>query len=144
MGVLGREGLRALAQEKREKERANRGGMQLDDDGVALDDLGDEQAALIRAMDGVKAKGGSMFAASQQMNNPDGLMFTGTAVRAVAARVAASTLRSSKSRWRTRSCGVSRKPRRPAGARRPAKARRAAAAAAVAEGAYPGRLSLQS
>ena len=39
VGVLGREGLRALAQEKREKERANRGGMQLDDDGVALDDL---------------------------------------------------------------------------------------------------------
>jgi hypothetical protein len=29
VGVLGREGLRALAQEKREKERANRGGMQL-------------------------------------------------------------------------------------------------------------------
>ena len=43
-------------------------------------------------MDGVKAKGGSMFAASQQMNNPDGLMFTGTAVRAVAARVAASNV----------------------------------------------------
>ena len=66
--------------------------MQLDDDGVALDDLGDEQAALIRAMGGVKAKGGSMFAAAQQMNNPEGLMFTGTAVRAVAARVAASNV----------------------------------------------------
>ena len=47
---------------------------------------------MIRAMDGVKAKGGSMFAASQQMNNPDGLMFTGTAVRAVAARAAASNV----------------------------------------------------
>lgn len=92
VGVLGREGLRALAQEKREKERSNRGGMQLDDDGVALDDLGDDQATLIRAMDGVKAKGGSMFAASQHMNNPDGLMFTGTAVRAVAERVAASNV----------------------------------------------------
>jgi len=92
VGVLGREGLRALAQEKREKERAIRGGMQLDDDGVVLDDLGDEQAALIRAMGGVKAKGGSMFAASQQMNDPDGLIFTGTAVRAVAARVAASNV----------------------------------------------------
>jgi hypothetical protein len=66
--------------------------MQLDDDGVALDDLGDEQAALIRAMGGVKAKGGSMFAAAQQMNSPEGLMFTGTAVRAVAARVAASNV----------------------------------------------------
>jgi hypothetical protein len=67
--------------------------MQLDDDGVALDDLGDEQTALIRAMGGVKAKGGSMFAAARQMNNPEGLMFTGTAVRAtVAARVAASNV----------------------------------------------------
>ena len=126
--MLGREGLRALAQEKGKKERANRG---------------DEQAALIRAMDGVKAKGGSMFAASQQMNNPEGLMFTGTAVRAVAARVAASNVVKQQKRWRTRSCGVSRKSRWPAGARPPAKAWRAAAAAAV-EGAYPGRLSLQS
>jgi BMFP domain-containing protein YqiC len=33
-----------------------------------------------------------MFAAAQQMNNPEGLMFTGTAVRAVAARVAASNV----------------------------------------------------
>jgi NADPH-dependent glutamate synthase beta subunit-like oxidoreductase len=64
--------------------------MQFDDGGVALGNLGDEQAALIRAMGGVKTKGGSMFAAAQQMNNPEGLMFTGTAVRAVAARVAAS------------------------------------------------------
>ena len=36
----------------------------------------------------VKAKGGAMFAASQQMNNPDGLEFTGDTVRAVATRVA--------------------------------------------------------
>ena len=70
--------------------------MQLDDDGAALGDLGDEQAALIRAMGGVKAKGGSMFAAAQQMNNPEGLMFTGTAVRAVAARVAASNVEKQK------------------------------------------------
>ena len=66
--------------------------MQLDDNGVALDDLGDEQAALIRAMGGVKAKGGFMFAAAQQMNNPEGLMFTGTAVRDVASRAAASNV----------------------------------------------------
>ena len=34
-----------------------------------------------------------MYAAAQQMNNPEGLMFTGTAVRAtMAARVAASNV----------------------------------------------------
>ena len=65
----------------------NRGGMQLDDDGVALDDLGDEEAAKFRAMAKIKAKGGAMFAASQQMDNPGGLEFTGDAVRAVATRV---------------------------------------------------------
>jgi hypothetical protein len=81
-----------LEYHKNDKARANRGGMQLDDDGVALDDLGDEQAALIRAMGSVKAKGGPMFAAAQQMNNPESPMFTGTAVRAVAARVAASNV----------------------------------------------------
>jgi hypothetical protein len=43
-------------------------------------------------MGDVKAKGGSMFAAAQQMNNTEGLMFTGTAVRAVAACVAASNV----------------------------------------------------
>jgi predicted exporter len=35
----------------------------------------------------VKAKVGAMFAASQQMNNPDGLEFTGDTARAVATRV---------------------------------------------------------
>jgi hypothetical protein len=63
--------------------------MQLDDDGRAPGDLEDEEAAMLRAMGEVKAKGGAMFAAAQQMNNPDGLEFTGDAVRAVAARVAA-------------------------------------------------------
>ena len=88
--ALGREGLRALAQEKHEKTQANRGGMQLDGGGVALDNLGDEKAVSIRVMGFVKAKGGSMFADVEQVNNPEGLMFTGTAVCAVAARIAAS------------------------------------------------------
>jgi hypothetical protein len=62
--------------------------MQLDDDGRAPGDLEDDEAAMLRAMGEVKAKGGAMFAAAQQMNNPDGLEFTGDAVRAVATRVA--------------------------------------------------------
>ena len=65
-----------------------RNGMRTDDDGLALDNLDDEEAAQLRAMGKVKAKGGVMFAASQQMNNPDGLEFTGDTVRAVATRVA--------------------------------------------------------
>jgi hypothetical protein len=65
-----------------------RNGMRTEDDGLALDNLDDEEAAQLRAMGKVKAKGGAMFAASQQMNNPDGLEFTGDTVRAVATRVA--------------------------------------------------------
>ena len=51
---------------------------------------------MLRAMGEVKAKGGAMFAAAQQMNNPDGLEFTGDAVRAVAARVAAVNVEKAK------------------------------------------------
>ena len=36
----------------------------------------------------VKAKGGAMFAAAQQQDNPDGLEFTGLYVRSVAERLA--------------------------------------------------------
>ena len=118
----------------------NRGGMQLDDGGVALDDLGDEQAALTRAMGGVKAKGGSMFAAAQQMNNPRASCSPAPPSAPSLRALPPPTSRSSKSRRRIRSCGALRKARRPAGARRAA----AAAAAAAAEGAYRGRLSLQS
>jgi hypothetical protein len=44
----------------------------------------------------VKAKGGAMFAASQQVNNPEGLEFTGGAVRAVATRVANANVEEEK------------------------------------------------
>ena len=70
--------------------------MQLDDDGRALGDLGNDEAAMLGAMGEVKAKGGAMFAAAQQMNNPGGLEFTGDAVRAVAARVAAGNIEKAK------------------------------------------------
>ena len=94
--ALNREGIRELAKQKREKARLSRHGMQLDDDGRAPGDLEDEEAAMLRAMGEVKAKGGAMFAAAQQMNNPDGLEFTGDAVRAVAARVAAVNVEKAK------------------------------------------------
>ena len=51
---------------------------------------------MLRAMGEVKAKGGAMFAAAQQMNNPDGLEFTGDAARAVAACVAAVNVEKAK------------------------------------------------
>ena len=88
MAALNRDGIRELAKQKRDKERSMRNGMRTDDDGLALDNLDDEEAAQLRAMGKVKAKGGAMFAASQQMNNPDGLEFTGETARAVATRVA--------------------------------------------------------
>ena len=76
-----------------------RNGMRINDGGVALDDLGDEEAAQLRAMEKVKAKGGAMFAALQQMNNPGGLEFTGDvvrAVRAVATRIASANAEKGK------------------------------------------------
>jgi hypothetical protein len=69
-----------------------------------------------------------MFAASQQMNNPEGLEFTGDAARAVATRVANANAEEGKSRRRTPSCGGLLKPRRPA---------RAQAAVAAAAAAAP-------
>jgi hypothetical protein len=57
-------------------------------DGVHPDDLGDDAATLLRVMDGVKAKGGSMSSASQQLDNPEGTEFTGDAVPHVAERLA--------------------------------------------------------
>ena len=62
--------------------------MTIDDNGVAPGDLGDEEEALLAAMDKVKAKGGALFAAAQQQDNPEGLEFTGLYVRSVAERLA--------------------------------------------------------
>ena len=86
--ALDREEIRELSKQKREKERCSRNGMTIDDDGVAPGDLGEEEGALLAAMDKVKAKGGAMFAAAQQQDNPEGLEFTGLYVRSVAERVA--------------------------------------------------------
>ena len=96
MAALNRDGIRELAKQKRDKERGMRDGMRINDRGLALDDLGDEEVAQLRAMDKVKAKGGAMFAASQQVNNPDGLEFTGDAARAVATRVAHANVEKKK------------------------------------------------
>jgi len=45
-------------------------------------------AQLVRRMDGVKAKGGAMFAAAQAAGDLDGIEFTAGSVRAVAERIA--------------------------------------------------------
>jgi hypothetical protein len=94
--ALNRGGIRELAKQKWDKERGMRNGMRINDDGLALGDLGDEEAAQLRAMDKVKAKGGAMFSASQQVNNPDGFKFIGDAVRAVATRVASANVEEEK------------------------------------------------
>ena len=116
-----------------------RNGMQINDGGLALDDLGDEEAAQLRAMGKVKAKGGAMFAASQQIHNPGGLEFTGDAARAVATRVANANVEKEKNRRRAQHCGGLLKARRPAGAG----AAVAAVAAAAPKGAFSRRPSLQ-
>jgi hypothetical protein len=90
---LNRGGIRELAKQKRNKKRRGmRNGMLIDDGGLALENLHDEEATQLRAMGKVKAKGGTMLAASQRMNNPDGLEFTGDTARAFATRVAKATL----------------------------------------------------
>jgi hypothetical protein len=96
VSTLNRDGIREFAKQKRDKERGMRNGMRTDDGGLALDNLDDEEAAQLRAMGKVKAKGGAMFAASQQVNNPDGLEFTGDAARAVATRVAHANVENKK------------------------------------------------
>jgi hypothetical protein len=96
VATLNQDGIREFAKQKRDKERGMRNGMRINDDGLALDNLDDEEAAQLRAMDKVKAKGGVMFAASQQINNPGGLEFTGNAARAVATRVAHANVEKKK------------------------------------------------
>jgi hypothetical protein len=100
-----RDGIRELAKQKRDKERGMRNGMRTDDDGLALDNLDDEEAAQFRAMGKVKAKGGAMFAASQQMSNFGGLEFTGETVRAVATRVANANFEKEKKAGRRAAAG---------------------------------------
>jgi hypothetical protein len=58
VAALNRGGIRELAKQKRDKERGMRNGMRINDDGLALGDLGDEEAAQLRAMEKMDAKGG--------------------------------------------------------------------------------------
>jgi hypothetical protein len=91
LGALNLEGLRRLSMDaKAKREAASRRyhGMELPDDDLALADLGEDGAALVRRMDGVKAKWGAMFAAAETAGDLDGLEFTAGAVRAVAERIA--------------------------------------------------------
>jgi hypothetical protein len=80
--------LREFSKQKRDRARTSRGGIEIPDNGLALADLDPEEAAVTAAMDGARAKGGSMFNQSRSLGNTDGLEFTGAAIRAVAERVA--------------------------------------------------------
>ena len=89
--ALNRTGLRRLSTEakaKREGAARRCQGMEVPDDDMMLADLGEDGAALVRRMDGVKAKGGAMFAAAQAAGDLDGIEFTAGSVRAVAERIA--------------------------------------------------------
>ena len=91
LGALNLEGLRRLSMDaKAKREAASRRyhGMELPDDDLALADLGEDGAALVQCMDGVKARGGAMFAAAEAAGDLDGLEFTAGAVRTVAERIA--------------------------------------------------------
>ena len=62
--------------------------METPGDFMVLAGLGEDEAALVRCMDGAKAKGGAMFAAAQATGDLDGIGFTVGSVRAVAGRIA--------------------------------------------------------
>ena len=83
-------GLRRLSTEakaKREGAARRCQGMEVPDDDMMLADLGEDGAALVRRMDGVKAKGGAMFAAAQAAGDLSGIEFTAGSARAVAERI---------------------------------------------------------
>ena len=95
-GALNMGGIRALAEERREKERRTRHSMEIEDDGVSPGDHDEETGALLAAMGKVKAKGGAMFAAAQQLGNRGGLELTSVAVRSVAGRLATTNVEKQK------------------------------------------------
>jgi hypothetical protein len=91
LGALSLEGLRRLsveAKSKRDGAARRCQGTEVPDDNLALVDLDEDEAALLRRMDGVKAKGGAMFAAAQAAGDLSGIEFTAGPVRAVASRIA--------------------------------------------------------
>ena len=70
--------------------------MTIDADNVSPGDLGEEEGALPVTMGKVKAKGGAMFAAAQQLGNRDGLELTSVAIRSVAGRLATTNVEKQK------------------------------------------------
>ena len=69
-------------------------------------------------MDQVTAKGGAMFLTSQQMNTPTASSLSRTPTAPWPRVLLPARSRGKKKRRQTRSCGVSLRPRRPAGTRR--------------------------
>ena len=77
----------AAAAELRSKSRRSVGGMELEDDGLHLDDL-PEAAEDLGFMDNCKAKGGAVFAVGQATGDTESRELTGANFRAVAERTA--------------------------------------------------------
>jgi len=77
----------AAAAELRSKSRRSVGGMELEDDGLHLDDL-PEAAEDLGFMDNCKAKGGAVFAVGQATGDTESCELTGANFRAAAERTA--------------------------------------------------------
>ena len=88
LGALNLTGLRLVrtsAKAKREGAARRCQGMEVPDGEMMLADLGEDGAALVRCVDGVKATGGAMFATA---GDKDGIEVTAGSDRAVAERIA--------------------------------------------------------
>jgi len=85
--ITGLSTIRAVAAELRSKSRRSVGGMELEDDGLHLDDL-PEAAEDLGFMDNCKAKGGAVFAVGQATGDTESCELTGANFRAVAERTA--------------------------------------------------------
>jgi len=80
--------IRAVPAELRSKSRRSVGGMELEDDGLHLDDLPEADAEELGFMDNCKAKGGAVFAVGQATGDTESCELTGANFRAVAERTA--------------------------------------------------------
>lgn len=87
--------IRAVPAELRSKSRRGVGGMELEDDGLHLDDLPEADAEELGFMDNCKAKGGAVFAVGQATGDTESCELTGANFRAVTERTAKKSGRGS-------------------------------------------------
>jgi hypothetical protein len=75
------EQVRELARLRLEKGERQRHGMEIEDDGLAPGAIEADTAAILSGMDGVKAKGGAIFAAAMLAGDLSGIEFSGDYIR---------------------------------------------------------------